>query len=93
MDVASLSSNISSQIITWLQQIGTNLICPVIAAAAVVYCIMQIPQLLKAHREGMSEMFTEFLWKEIIGLVVALGTGTIWGMFSSVFGGGTPPVA
>lgn len=46
-----------------------------------------IPQLFKAHREGTSEVFWDFLWKEIIGLVVLVGTGVIWGLLAAgVFG-------
>ena len=36
---------------------------------------------------GMSDVFWEFMWKEIIGLVVAVGTGVLWGLLAAgVFG-------
>ena len=53
----------------------------------IVNVAIQIPQLFKAHREGTSEVFWDFLWKEIIGLVVLVGTGVIWGLLAAgVFG-------
>lgn len=37
--------------------------------------------------DGMSDVFWEFMWKEIIGLVVAVGTGVLWGLLAAgVFG-------
>lgn len=69
LDINSFTTSIKNQVLGWLSSIGTNLICPLIAAAAAIYCIFQLPQLFKAHREGTSEVFWDFLWKEIIGLV------------------------
>ena len=87
LDINSFTTNVKNQILGWLSSIGTNLVCPVIAAAAAIYCIFQLPQLFKAHRDSLSEVFWEFLWKEIIGLVVLVGTGVIWGLLAAgVFG-------
>lgn len=87
LDINSFTTSIKNQVPGWLSSIGTNLICPLIAAAAAIYCIFQLPQLFKAHREGTSEVFWDFLWKEIIGLVVLVGTGVIWGLLAAgVFG-------
>ena len=73
LDINSFTTSIKNQVLGWLSSIGTNLICPLIAAAAAIYCIFQLPQLFKAHREGTSEVFWDFLWKEIIGLVDVVG--------------------
>lgn len=87
LDINSFTTSIKNQVLGWLSSIGTNLIYPLIAAAAAIYCIFQLPQLFKAHREGTSEVFWDFLWKEIIGLVVLVGTGVIWGLLAAgVFG-------
>lgn len=87
LDINSFTTSIKNQVLGWLSSIGANLICPLIAAAAAIYCIFQLPQLFKAHREGTSEVFWDFLWKEIIGLVVLVGTGVIWGLLAAgVFG-------
>lgn len=83
----TFTSEVKNQILGWLSAIGTNLVCPLITAAAIIYCIFQLPQLFKAHRDGMSDVFWEFMWKEIIGLVVAVGTGVLWGLLAAgVFG-------
>ena len=50
IDVNSFTTDVKDQILGILSAIGTNLVCPVIAAAAVIYCVFQIPQLFKAHR-------------------------------------------
>ena len=87
LDVTQFTTDVKNQIMGWLSAIGSNLICPIIAAAAAVYCIFQLPQLFKAHRDGMSDVFWEFLWKEIIGLIVLVGTSVIWGLLSAgIFG-------
>lgn len=87
IDVNSFTTDVKDQILGILSAIGTNFVCPVIAAAAVIYCVFQIPQLFKAHRDGMSDVFWEFMWKEIIGLLVAVGTGGLWGLLAAgVFG-------
>lgn len=87
LDVNSFTTDVKDQILGILSAIGTNLVCPVISAAAVIYCVFQIPQLFKAHRDGMSDVFWEFMWKEIIGLLVAVGTGGLWLLLSAgVFG-------
>ena len=87
LDINGFTTSVKDQILGWLLSIGTNLICPLIAASAAVYCIFQLPQLFKAHREGTSEVFWDFLWKEIIGLVVLAGTGVIWALLAAgVFG-------
>ena len=83
IDVNSFTTDVKDQILGILSAIGTNLVCPVIAAAAVIYCVFQIPQLFKAHRDGMSDVFWEFMWKEIIGLLVAVGTGGLWLLLSA----------
>ena len=57
LDINSFTTSIKNQVLGWLSSIGTNLICPLIAAAAAIYCIFQLPQLFKAHREGTSEVF------------------------------------
>ena len=57
IDVNSFTTDVKDQILGILSAIGTNLVCPVIAAAAVIYCVFQIPQLFKAHRDGMSDVF------------------------------------
>ena len=79
IDVNAFTNDVKTQILGWLSSIGTNLVCPIITAAAIIYCIFQLPQLFKAHRDGMSDVFWEFMWKEIIGLVVAVGTSVLWG--------------
>ena len=87
IDVNTFTSEVKNQILGWLSAIGTNLVCPLITAAAIIYCIFQLPQLFKAHRDGMSDVFWEFMWKEIIGLVVAVGTGVLWVLLAAgVFG-------
>lgn len=53
IDVNSFTTDVKDQILGILSAIGTNLVCPVIAAAAVIYCVFQIPQLFKAHRDGI----------------------------------------
>ena len=78
IDVNAFTNDVKTQILGWLSSIGTNLVCPIITAAAIIYCIFQLPQLFKAHRDGMSDVFWEFMWKEIIGLVVAVGTSVLW---------------
>lgn len=83
IDVNTFTSEVKTQILGWLSAIGTNLVCPLITAAAIIYCIFQLPQLFKAHRDGMSDVFWEFMWKEIIGLVVAVGTGVLWGLLAA----------
>ena len=45
LDINSFTTNVKNQILGWLSSIGTNLVCPVIAAAAAIYCIFQLPQL------------------------------------------------
>ena len=47
IDVNSFTTDVKDQILGILSAIGTNLVCPVIAAAAVIYCVFQIPQLFK----------------------------------------------
>ena len=47
LDINSFTTSVKNQILGWLSSIGTNLICPLIAAVAAVYCIFQIPQLFK----------------------------------------------
>lgn len=56
IDVNSFTTDVKDQILGILSAIGTNLVCPVIAAAAVIYCVFQIPQLFKAHRDGMQNI-------------------------------------
>lgn len=80
LDINNFVTTVKNTILGWLSSIGGGLVCPLITAAAAVYCIFQLPQLFKAHREGMSEVFWEFMWKEIIGLIVMVGTGVIWGL-------------
>ena len=87
IDVNAFTNDVKTQILGLLSSIGTNLVCPIITAAAIIYCIFQLPQLFKAHRDGMSDVFREFMWKEIIGLVVAVGTSVLWGLLAAgVFG-------
>lgn len=87
LDINTFTTDVKDKIMGWLSSIGTNLVCPLIAAAAALYCIFQLPQLFKAHREGMSEVFWEFLWKEIIGLIVLVGTSAIWALLGAgIFG-------
>lgn len=87
LDMSTFTADVKSEILGWLSAIGSNLVCPLITAAAIIYCIFQLPQLFKAHRDGMSDVFWEFMWKEIIGLAVAVGTGVLWGLLSTgVFG-------
>ena len=87
LDINSFTTNVKNQILGWLSSIGTNLVCPVIAAAAAIYCIFQLPQLFKAHRDGMNDVFWDFLWKEIIGLIVLCGTSVSWALLAAgVFG-------
>ena len=49
LDINSFTTNVKNQILGWLSSIGTNLVCPVIAAAAAIYCIFQLPQIGRAH--------------------------------------------
>lgn len=87
LDINSFTTEVKNKILEWLLSIGGNLVCPLIAAAAAVYCIFQLPQLFQARRDGMSETFWDFLWKEIIGLAILVGTSVIWGLLSNgVFG-------
>lgn len=53
IDVNTFTSEVKNQILGWLSAIGTNLVCPLITAAAIIYCIFQLPQLFKAHRDGI----------------------------------------
>ena len=59
IDVNAFTNDVKTQILGWLSSIGTNLVCPIITAAAIIYCIFQLPQLFKAHRDGMSDVFWE----------------------------------
>lgn len=83
LDINGFTTQVANTVLGWLSSIGSNLVCPLIAGAAAVYCIFQLPQLFKAHRDGMSDVFWEFMWKEIIGLCVLVGTSVIWGLLSS----------
>lgn len=42
LDINSFTTSIKNQVLGWLSSIGTNLICPLIAAAAAIYCIFQL---------------------------------------------------
>ena len=47
IDVNTFTSEVKNQILGWLSAIGNNLVCPLITAAAIIYCIFQLPQLFK----------------------------------------------
>ena len=61
--------------------------CRPLAPIWSVRSLPQLPQLFKAHRDGMNDVFWDFLWKEIIGLIVLCGTSVIWALLAAgVFG-------
>ena len=66
----ALQRGIKNQVLGWLYYWHQSDLPAHCRSGSDLQTIFQLPQLFKAHREGTSEVFWDFLWKEIIGLVV-----------------------